>query len=273
MALTTSKASAAVALATSSSVSRAVPLPSTKHLPGREDQDAREEFAAACAEAARDNATTFNFSYNPAIVRVPDELNRLKATLQILHIDNCFNLEVLPSTIGELRQLRWLNVQYNKLKSLPPAIGKLVRLERLHCGNNELTSLPLEIAALSELEELQCDNNKLRTLVSPVLQLPKLRLLHVENNPFITKTDVSGLDAYTVLPPPEESGAVVCSLTRLRMRDIRPVTFVSFHSFLGLTNLPLVHYVVDQTCKEQLKRRLVEMFGNKVEFVADPPTD
>lgn len=269
MSLTASKAGS-VAIHQRSAM---VPLPSTKHLPAREDADAREEFAAACAAAAQDNATTFNFCYNASIVRVPDELNRLKATLQILHIDNCFNLEVLPNTIGELRQLRWLNVQYNKLKSLPPAIGKLIRLERLHCGNNELTSLPLEIAALAELEELYCDNNRMRTLVSPVMQLPKLRTLHVENNPFVSRNDVEGVDAYTLLPPPAESGSVICSLTRLRMIDIRPVAFVSFHQFLGLTNLPIVHYVVDDKCKEQLKRRLVEMFGSKVDIVNDPPTN
>jgi Leucine-rich repeat (LRR) protein len=207
-------------------------------------------------------------------VRIPDEVSRLKNTLQVLHIDNCFNLQELPASIGEMRNLRWLNVQYNKLKALPPQIGKLTRLERLYCGNNELVQLPLELGALTELEELQCGNNKLRALVSPVLQLPKLRELHVENNPFISKSDVDGIDAFLVVPPKPELGATICSLTRLRMQpDVRPVTFVSFHTFLGQTGLPVVHYVVDDQCKAQLKKKLLETFGDKVEIVADPPSE
>ena len=246
----------------------------SKHLPNQDDINARDEFATACSQAAKEQATTFHFCYNPDIVRVPDELSRLKNTLQVLHIDNCFNLRELPASIGEMRNLRWLNVQYNKLTSLPPQIGKLSRLERLHCGNNELVQLPLEIGALTELEELQCGNNKLKAIASPVLQLPKLRELHVENNPFITKSDVEGIDAYLVVPPRPEFGATICSLTRLRMTaDIRPVTFVSFHTFLGQTGLPVVHYVVDDKCKEQLKRKLVETYGSNVEIVNDPPQE
>ena len=245
-------------------------LPSAKFLPAQEDAQARDEFAAACAEAAREDATTFHFCYNPDITRIPDDISRLKGSLQVLHIDNCFHLEALPAAIGELRGLRWLNVQYNKLKSLPPQIGKLSRLERLHCGNNELTSLPLEISQLTELEELQCGNNRMKTIVSPVLQLAKLRELHVENNPFVSRTDVEGADPYLLLPPPAESGSVICSLTRMRMpADVRPVCFVTFHSFMGLTNLPVVHYVVDDHCKEQLKKRLVETFGSGLVIAKD----
>jgi hypothetical protein len=247
--------------------------PVSKHQPQEEDLLARDEFAAACAEAAKEDATTFHFCYNPAIQRVPDELSRLKASLQVLHIDNCFNLEALPGSIGELRSLRWLNVQYNRLTALPPQVGKLTRLERLHCGNNALATLPLELGALVELEELQCGNNRMRSLVSPVLQLPKLRELHVENNPFITRADVQGIDAFLVVPPPSGAGGTICSLTRLRMTsDMRPVCFVSFHTFMGQTDLPVVHYVVDETCKAQLQRKLTESFGSNVEIIKDPPT-
>jgi hypothetical protein len=259
---------------TLSKTQQAQNLLNSRHLPNQDDLAARDEFAAACSQAAKEDATTFHFCYNPDIVRVPDEVSRLKNTLQVLHIDNCFNLTELPASIGELRALRWLNVQYNKLKSLPSQIGKLSRLERLHCGNNALEQLPLELGALTELEELQCGNNKLKTLVSPVLQLPKLRELHVENNPFISKADVEGIDPYLVIPPRLEFGSTICSLTRLRMQaDQRPVTFVSFHTFLGQTGLPIVHYVVDDKCKEQLKRKLLETFGNNVEIVADPPAE
>ncbi|HHH75478.1 MAG TPA: leucine-rich repeat domain-containing protein, partial [Phycisphaerae bacterium] len=78
-------------------------------------------------------------------------------------------LESLPTEIGNLTNLRELNLAFNRLTSLPPSIGKLANLEHLHVGLNRLESLPSEIANLKRLgsgmdEGLYAYGNRIKAL-------------------------------------------------------------------------------------------------------------
>ena len=47
---------------------------------------------------------------------------------------------------GRLKNLKELNVRFNRLKSIPPELGDCENLEKLDCfGNLELTELPFEV--------------------------------------------------------------------------------------------------------------------------------
>lgn len=196
--------------------------------------------------------TTFHISYNFSIRRVPDAIKCLKPFLQILHIDNNFELAHLPASIGDLTQLRWLNVSYNKLTSLPREVGKLRALERLHCSNNHLESLPLELWGLRELNELRCETNRIRALPGGLLFLKKLVDVQTEGNPLLTASDLDGADAADVVDKIEDGG----DCANCRVRFTTPVVFASFHTLANGGPRPFAHYVCAPSCESQLKSRL-----------------
>src|SRR5947207_3326629 len=59
----------------------------------------------------------------------------------------------LPTSIGQLSNLQYLDSAGNRLTSLPDSIGKLARLKKLYLDKNRLASLPSTIGNLLALEE------------------------------------------------------------------------------------------------------------------------
>eukprot|EP00758_Cryptobia_borreli_P017125 Tbor_TRINITY_DN6163_c0_g4::TRINITY_DN6163_c0_g4_i1::g.22227::m.22227 len=198
---------------------------------------------------------SFIYSHDYDLITIPDEIKALKAQLQSLHIDNCFNIRKVTPGIGDLPLLRWLNLSYNNLSEIPGTIGKLKHLERLHLNNNVITKLPLEIWGLKDLEELRVDNNKLRALPSPILFMEKLRELFTENNPFVTEADVEGAEMMSLFPPPRYGDCSNCC------GHFGPgaISFVTFHDICGNHNVPFCHYVCDEVCEKHLRDRLSEL--------------
>ncbi|MBS4171081.1 leucine-rich repeat domain-containing protein [Neochlamydia sp. AcF95] len=74
------------------------------------------------------------------------------------------NLTFLPAEIGQLVNLKTLDLQQNSLTSLPPEIGQLSNLQNLYLSSNQLTALPVEIGQLSQLQDLSLSNNQLTVL-------------------------------------------------------------------------------------------------------------
>ncbi len=66
----------------------------------------------------------------------------------------CNRLTQLPDSIGNLKQLRYLNAMSNQLTSLPDSIGGCTALLRCGLKNNQLTALPASMGQLSSLVEL-----------------------------------------------------------------------------------------------------------------------
>lgn len=73
-------------------------------------------------------------------------------------------LKILPSEIGVLRNLRFLDLSYNELTSLPKEIGNLISLQFLDLSHNQLTTLPEEIGNLFNLVELSIKDNPIKEL-------------------------------------------------------------------------------------------------------------
>ena len=63
-------------------------------------------------------------------------------------------LQILPPEIGNLTNLKYINLGYNYLCGLPPEIGNLTNLENLKINNNNLYSLPPEICNLKKIKTL-----------------------------------------------------------------------------------------------------------------------
>ncbi|MCP4363601.1 MAG: GTPase [Chloroflexi bacterium] len=88
----------------------------------------------------------------------------------------------LPPEIGQLTNLRSLDVRHNELTSLPSEIGQLSKLKRLDLWNNKLTTLPPEIGQLANLQSLDLWNNELTNLPSEIGCLTKLIFLGLSRN-------------------------------------------------------------------------------------------
>lgn len=157
--------------------------------------------------------------------RVPDEVWKHSDDVETLVLaDN--GLTEIPSRIGELRNLRMLDLGHNaltsvpdlhaafdflylhdnQLSSLPASIGNprylnlsenrfeefpnvlcdLDRLIELRMTDNQLRSLPDCTASLQQLRELHLRNNALRTLPDAIGQLRELRQIDLRGNPLET---------------------------------------------------------------------------------------
>ena len=97
-------------------------------------------------------------------------------------------LSDLPSQIGELIRVEWLNLTGNKLTYLPPEMGSLINLTRLNLDltrlnlvRNEL-NLPPEIGNLASLEGLNLAANKLTTVSPEIGKLTALQELDLDKN-------------------------------------------------------------------------------------------
>lgn len=87
----------------------------------------------------------------------------------------------IPPEIGNLTNLRQLNLRNNQVTSLPSEIGKLTNLFSLDLRNNHLHSIPSEIGNLFLLRYLELDNNPLNLLPSEIWTLTGINWLSLRN--------------------------------------------------------------------------------------------
>lgn len=132
---------------------------------------------------------------------LPQELADLR-TLRRLDLGEN-PLELLPSWLHRLRELRTLWASGTRLRELPPWVLELPRLEHLELRRNELCALPDRFAqarylsglwladnllfelpasfgALLRLETLDLSNNRLTVLPEPAFALHTLRMLSIQ---------------------------------------------------------------------------------------------
>ncbi|KPA75890.1 putative leucine-rich repeat protein [Leptomonas pyrrhocoris] len=221
------------------------PCPADTLLEGADSVD------LAIEQALEDGSNTFFLSHRHEGGDVPANISLLRNQLEVLHVDNNYNLAAISPRITALSRLRWLNACYGAVTSIDPTISRLSKLQRLTLNNNRLTWLPLEMWQLKELEELDLGNNKLRVLPGCLLFLPNLRVVTLENNPLLKREEVEG-GAAAMFVPPQRS--VDCSGCCARTRHYE--VFITFHKFLGERELPFVHFACSSECASHVRTRL-----------------
>ena len=107
----------------------------------------------------------------------------------------------LPSEIYELKDLRKLNLSFNKLKRVPSAIGNLKNLIYLNLSNNELSGLTSKIGDLENLVLMNLSDNKLILLPQEIENLKNLAHLDLSNNPQLSdySSDIKNLSSLRIL--------------------------------------------------------------------------
>ncbi|XP_078607381.1 uncharacterized protein LOC144879631 [Branchiostoma floridae x Branchiostoma japonicum] len=90
---------------------------------------------------------------------VPEDIGRLK-NLQNLDLQHS-GLESLPNCVGELVQLRYLNISTNKFTSVPDSIMNLHNIEIINLSHNRIVDLPLTLSRLTPLQDMVISGNPL----------------------------------------------------------------------------------------------------------------
>lgn len=102
----------------------------------------------------------------------------------LIHLNK---IRFIPSSIGEVKSLRYLDVHFNELRGLPNTLGKLTNLEYLNISSNfnDMTELPETVGDLVNLRELDISNNQIRALPYSFCRLENLTKLNLDQNPII----------------------------------------------------------------------------------------
>ena len=85
----------------------------------------------------------------------------------------------LPDEIGNLVQLKNLNVQSNNLEGLPVSIQYLQELEIFNASNNKLKEIPIELCYMKKLKKISLQRNNLvriPKLFGDMLEVVELRI-------------------------------------------------------------------------------------------------
>ncbi len=129
-----------------------------------------------------------------------DEINRQETTGYTMNKNNHVislgiyeqDLVSLPETLGQLTNLKKLDLRWNKLTSLPETLGQLTNLKILYLLDNQLTSLPETLGQLTKLEELYLGVIQLASLPETLGQLTNLKKLDLRVNQLASLPETLG---------------------------------------------------------------------------------
>jgi len=162
--------------------------------------------------------------------RLPRELIYLSKMTRLLMFHN--GLQELDPVLGQLTNLRELELSSNPVESLPASLRKLTALETLRLAHLPIHELPLEIGLLRRLHTLEIEHCSLTRIPKEIGLLWNLKTLKLKD------TMLEYL--------PEE----VCDLQGLEMLDLRdnkklralPTKIGKLRklSILAICNLPLL---------------------------------
>ncbi len=94
-------------------------------------------------------------------------------------------LRILPEFLGELTNLTILDVEENELEELPNSLGNLSNLRILYARRNLLATLPGSFQHLNNLEEAYLGYNKFTKLPEAICELENLESLDVRSNKLV----------------------------------------------------------------------------------------
>ncbi|CAM0948521.1 unnamed protein product [Alopecurus aequalis] len=142
----------------------------------------------------------------------------------------------VPKEIGALQQLHTLRIRVTNISELPKEIWELQQLKNLHISYTRITELPREIGKLQQLETLNISNTPIMVLPKEVGELQQLKTLNIGYTPI------------TVLPNE------IRELQQLKTLDIRNTHITVLPKVIGevqhLEHLLMAGTKVDKLPKE-----------------------
>lgn len=114
------------------------------------------------------------------LIRLREELSNCNELVSISA--NASKIKTLPINIGNLINLKHLNLGYNKIKELPTTIGALKELQDLSLADNELKGLPKGISGLEKLGSISLEFNRFEKFPKELLELKSMYSIWIHNN-------------------------------------------------------------------------------------------
>jgi Leucine-rich repeat (LRR) protein len=182
--------------------------------------------------------------YGISWTALPSTIGQLK-DLKLLRIMES-KISELPDEIGELTSLEKLDFSFNPLQTIPTTIGKLKDLKILRFSGNgqSLKKLPKEIGEMEGLEELLLAQNGLTKIPPTFGDLGKLKVLDVHSNKLTTLPDeIGNLSQLEVLQvggnPLKKLPSSIQKLQNLKelVIESNSSTMTDFSFLAGLTQL------------------------------------
>jgi hypothetical protein len=179
------------------------------------------------------------------------KMNFIPNEQRLVHLTELYlanNLFVdMPTSICTMKQLKILDMSFNRLKTLPKTFEQMLCLERMILTSNKLSTLSTSLTNLSTLKYLIVNHNQIETIDENISCNRSLLLLDLSYN------------RLTYFPHD------LCQLEQLETLDIRynrithlPLTIVH------MTGLRSMHSFVDNC-----RRVGLHLFGNQI---VDPPS-
>lgn len=127
-----------------------------------------------------DKLETFRLS-NSNLTELPVEITTCLPRLSILIVTNS-RLNRLPEEIGQLEELRELDISGCAFAAIPDSICNCSKLTKLNLSCNQLTSLPERLNELRQLKHLDISFNKNPDLITAVSGCISLEVLTAPSN-------------------------------------------------------------------------------------------
>uniref|UniRef100_A0A2N9HL93 Disease resistance RPP13-like protein 1 n=1 Tax=Fagus sylvatica TaxID=28930 RepID=A0A2N9HL93_FAGSY len=146
----------------------------------RTEFDAFKKFKVS--HKARDLRTFFGLDFSPyawgrnsiSTMMIDDLLLKFKC-LRVLSFSTYKNMKHLPTSVGNLKHLRYLDLSHTSIKQLPDSVCSLYNLQTLLLSEcKSLTELPTKMERLVNLRHLDISRTNLKEMP---LQMGKLRNL------------------------------------------------------------------------------------------------